>query len=129
MYRYSEELQPLLQAARDHGRITFQQVDAYLPSEGGDPEMVEDLILAMEDLGCDVIEDNSSLPSEDIIAIPVSMVEPESMSSSRDPIRISLSQMGHIPLLSREREIYLAKQIELTRKWFRRRMLESDFAL
>jgi len=27
-----------------------------------------------------------------------------------------LSQMGNIPLLSREREIFLAKQIELTRK-------------
>ena len=40
-----------------------------------------------------------------------------------------LSQMGNIPLLSREREIFLAKQIELTRKWFRRKAMESDFAL
>ena len=40
-----------------------------------------------------------------------------------------LSQMGNIPLLSREREIFLAKQIEITRKRFRRTVLESDFAL
>jgi len=129
MYRYSEELQPLLQSARDCRQITFQQVDDYLPDEGGEPAMVDDLILAMEDLGADVIEDNSSFPEDEVVAIPQSMIEPEPMSSSRDPIRMYLSQMGHIPLLSREREIYLAKQIELTRKWFRRRMLESDFAL
>ena len=40
-----------------------------------------------------------------------------------------LEAMGSIPLLSREREIFLAKQIELCRKRFRREMLESDFAL
>ena len=47
--------------------------------------------------------------------------------SSRDPIRMYLSQMGGIPLLAREREIFLAKQIEVTRKWFRRHAAESDF--
>ena len=40
-----------------------------------------------------------------------------------------LSQMGNIPLLSREDEIFLAKQIEITRKRFRRTMMESDFSL
>ena len=40
-----------------------------------------------------------------------------------------LSQMGNIPLLSRSREIFLAKQIEITRKRFRRTLLESDYAL
>jgi RNA polymerase primary sigma factor len=129
MYRYYEELKPLLEAARENGILNFQQVGNYLPDEGGDPAMVEDLILALEDHGFEVIEDNSAFPSEEIVAIPQTMVEPEPLSSSRDPIRMYLSQMGHIPLLSREREIYLAKQIEISRKWFRRRMLESDFAV
>jgi RNA polymerase primary sigma factor len=43
-----------------------------------------------------------------------------------DPVRMYLTQMGTIPLLTREEEIRLAKKIETTRMIFRRRCLESD---
>ena len=44
-----------------------------------------------------------------------------------DPVRMYLSQMGSIPLLTRPEEIRLAKKIETTRMIFRRRCLESDY--
>ena len=46
-----------------------------------------------------------------------------------DPVRMYLTQMGEIPLLTREQEINLAKKIEITRKRFRRKVLECHFAL
>jgi len=129
MHRFNPGLAALLDAARIKGYATFQQVDDYLPDEGGDPEMVPELIAALEDANLDVVDEPSLEEQQRLEAPPESMIEPETASSSRDPIRMYLSQMGHIPLLTREKEIFLAKQIELVRKWFRRKMMESDFAL
>jgi len=46
-----------------------------------------------------------------------------------DPVRMYLSQMGNIPLLTREEEVRLAKKVETTRMIFRRRCLESDYVV
>ena len=50
-------------------------------------------------------------------------------SWSDDPVRMYLTQMGEIPLLSRQQEIALAKQIEFTRRKFRRKVLECDYVM
>ena len=44
-----------------------------------------------------------------------------------DPIRMYLTQMGQIPLLTRNSEISLARKIELARMAFRRKMLQCDY--
>ena len=46
-----------------------------------------------------------------------------------DPVRMYLTQMGEIPLLTRAQEIFLAKKIELTRMAFRKMVLESDYCI
>ena len=42
----------------------------------------------------------------------------EGESWSDDPVRMYLTQMGEIPLLTRQEEISLAKKIEITRAAF-----------
>ncbi|MFT5322691.1 MAG: RNA polymerase primary sigma factor [Planctomycetaceae bacterium] len=143
MFRFDETLTSMLEVAKSAGYMTYQQVDEYLPDEGGNPRMVDDLILQFDAMGID-LQNDPDAPDED--EIPESEVEakkeaeavnsvlkpligPETTLSSRDPIRMYLSQMGNIPLLTRAREIFLAKTIEITRKRFRRTTMESDFAL
>ena len=46
-----------------------------------------------------------------------------------DPVRMYLTQMGEISLLTREEEIRLAKKIETTRFIFRRKILENDYCV
>ncbi len=55
------------------------------------------------------------------------LVANDAESWSDDPVRMYLTQMGEIPLLTRQQEISLAKQIEVTRRKFRRKLLECDY--
>src|SRR5258708_5830045 len=61
--------------------------------------------------------------------LDLSFMEEEDTRRIDDPVRMYLTQMGEIPLLKREEEIALAKKIEVTRKRFRRKVLECDGAL
>jgi RNA polymerase primary sigma factor len=63
--------------------------------------------------------------SEDLLAV----AEEEGESWSDDPVRMYLTQMGEIPLLTRQEEISLAKRIEITRARFRRCLLECDYVI
>ncbi len=46
-----------------------------------------------------------------------------------DPVRMYLTQMGEIPLLTRDQEIFLAKTIEITRKRFRKKCMGSGLCM
>ncbi|WP_442483966.1 sigma-70 family RNA polymerase sigma factor [Aeoliella sp. SH292] len=50
-------------------------------------------------------------------------------SWSDDPVRMYLTQMGEIPLLTRKEEISLARRIEHTRAQFRRKLLACDYVI
>ena len=133
-------MKAIIEKARERGFVTVQQAHEWLPDEGGDPAMVDNLIKALDEEGLDFIEDpdiplepepvEEEVRQEQAEKAARALLGPETSAlSSRDPIRMYLSQMGNIPLLSRDREIFLAKQIEITRKRMRRHVIESDFAL
>jgi RNA polymerase primary sigma factor len=140
VYRLDLGLKAIIEAGKKRGFVTVQQAHAWLPDEGGDPIMVDNLIMALDEFGLSFIEDPDISLEPEPVGEEVKLAQAEkaarallgpetSALSSRDPIRMYLSQMGNIPLLTRDREIFLAKQIEITRKRMRRQMLESDFAL
>ncbi len=141
--RFSESIQPLMDAATKEGRLSYQSMDDFLPDEGGDPTLIDQIVLALDELKIDMFDDPAArevAPAAKVAPVEKSeeelgddvaraLIGPETPVSSRDPIRMYLSQMGNIPLLTRADEIFLAKQIEVTRKRFRRTAVESDFAL
>ncbi len=73
------------------------------------------------------VSESSTKPDED--AEEAVSKEAENESWSDDPVRMYLTQMGEIPLLTRQEEISLAKRIETTRACFRTTLLECDYVI
>ena len=76
--------------------------------------------------------EGAAAEDEDGEEIDLNLEEELAEASSKridDPVRMYLTQMGEIPLLTREQEIALAKKIEITRKIFRSKVLESDYCI
>lgn len=152
------ELRALVALGRSQGFLTYDQVSAYLPDEASTAEKLDELLVALERFGVEIIDSEDeratlsqqvpqansiqarmqqaglklvtdSTASEPMTSKELTLTPSEKSRATSDPVRVYLSQMSEIPLLTREQEIALAKKIEITRRKFRRAVLGNDFAL
>ncbi len=150
MEKMDEGLKTLLDLGKRRGFLTFDQVNDLLPDEASSPEKIQAVLETIDEMGIELVNEeeaesrllaNGDLDDDSDDLIDEAEDEdddsgeltPEDLDEiSRridDPVRMYLTQMGEIPLLTRDQEIELAKRIEITRKKFRRRVLECDYAL
>jgi len=136
-----EGLKALLESGKEKGYLTYSQVNDYLPDDAVNPEKLDQLLLVLEEHGIELIDETeaeereagpvaTAAAEEEVRAeLDLALIEEDDTRRIDDPVRMYLTQMGEIPLLTRCEEIALAKKIEITRKRFRRELLESDFIL
>ena len=131
-----KELNLLIKKGKAQGYLTYDEVTSYLPDEVVGAEKLDGLIAAVESSGielCDTAPFTKGEPSTDVkqdeaetaLSAPIGKVP----RPSDDPIRMYLSQMAVIPLLTRDEEISLAKRIEIARKRYRRSVMTCNYAL
>ena len=141
MQHIDSDLQELIAKATSHGYLTYDQVNKYLPDEAVSPEKLDKLLVALDELGIELLDEaprdsmGDLLPHPELTAGQAADQQERSLTAeelpklSDDPLRMYLAQMAQIDLLSREQEIALAKKIEITRKRFRRSLLACEFAM
>ena len=143
MDHFDKDLQDLIATGKSQGYLTYDEVNRYLPDEGINPEKLDNLLMALEEKGIELVDQPpAKIVDDEFLNGPTAeelqqVVEEDPLPLSAadlpkltdDPIRMYLSQMAQVPLLSRDEEVALAKKIEITRKRFRRSVLTCDFAM
>jgi RNA polymerase primary sigma factor len=132
-------IQSLLKKVRGRKTISYSELNDLLPEEVVSGQEIDQVLSRLATEGIE-LEDNDveEFAADDEAAEEDEEEEEEEetptqsetdVSDIHDPVRMYLSEMGSIPLLSREEEVTLAKQIELSCKRFRKRTLESPLAI
>ena len=117
----------LIAKGKERGYITFDELNAVLPSEQNSSEQIEDVMAMLSEMGIQVVESEEQEDGE--VAAKPEKAEDEEESEEKasgnvdetnlgrtdDPVRMYLREMGSVELLSREGEIAIAKRIEAGR--------------
>ncbi len=144
--KLDDTIKLLIEEGRPKGFLTYADMNRLLEDQFLPPDRMDQVFMALEDSGIDVIDEGDepeALDSGDDgdgeapTKTRSRVQEPADLPIARpvvaekidDPVRMYLTQMGEIPLLTRDQEIYLAKTIEITRKRFRKKVMGSGLAM
>ena len=116
----------LIARGKERGYITFDELNAVLPSEQNSSEQIEDVMANLNEMGIQVVENEETEDGETAAPKPAEKAEEveeeqtgnideETAGRTDDPVRMYLREMGSVELLSREGEIAIAKRIEAGR--------------
>jgi RNA polymerase primary sigma factor len=124
----------LLKVAKARGYVTYDELNAVLPSEEVSSEQIEDTMAMLSDMGINVIDQDDADEAQDATtddgaddesdraltagstALVKTEMRTEPSERTDDPVRMYLREMGSVELLSREGEIAIAKRIEAGRE-------------
>ncbi len=126
----------MIKQAKKRGYVTYEQLNAVMPSEEVTSEKIEDVLAMMSEMGINVVEteeadaedeeeareeaeEEESEGGELVEATPKTPAKSEAREPAErtdDPVRMYLREMGSVELLSREGEIAIAKRIEAGRE-------------
>ena len=122
--RSDPKLKKLIDLGKERGYLTANEINETLPKQLASPEEIDGVMSMLGEMDIEVVEhpegeaDFTAEPDKDEttewVAEEAEVPEPEPAAGSdtSDPVRMYLQEMGGVPLLSREEEVTIAKQIE-----------------
>ncbi|MCK5534437.1 sigma-70 family RNA polymerase sigma factor [bacterium] len=130
----SKEMKKLIEQGKGTGYLTYAQINEKLPESVVSPEEIDEFLDEIFDLGIEVLEKNAPLPerpygeSAPEVSVGENFPEIEQLKTG-DSVRMYLSEMGRVSLLTREEEINLARSIKENEQQLQTLILESPITL
>lgn len=132
-----EAVRKMIKRGKDRGYVTIDEINAALPQDKINSDMIEDTMAMLSELGINVVEsedeegaDKAASPSgEEGEESTKTSVEESEVGRTDDPVRLYLREMGTVELLSREGEIAIAKRIEAGREMMIGGICESPLTI
>jgi RNA polymerase primary sigma factor len=113
-----DDIKKLIDAGKEKGYLTYDQVNDLIPGDVHSPDDLDDLLTTIGTQGIDVLDAGKGLPSEQKFEdieegedVELDLT-PGALEKTNDPVRMYLREMGTVPLLTREGEVEIAKRIE-----------------
>lgn len=128
--RKASPLEILLKEGRKQGYLTEDFLNEVLPEEYNNAERIEEILAILERAGIKVRKDKNGELKQKLSSTEINVVGVDVEDfRSEDPIKQYLKTIAKHPLLSKEEEAVLAKNIDEARKKFRRKLFEIPYSL
>jgi len=126
-----EELREIVAFARSKGYVNYDEINDLLPPEFTSTEDMDFLFQLLDDQGIDITERKP--PEEIPFLTPKGVPEgaldfDPDLERTNDPVKMYLREMGQTPLLNREGEVRIAKNIERGKKVMIKALSRSRYA-
>lgn len=127
MAQDNKAFKELVEIGKEHGYLTLDEINKSLTSAASNSEDIDGLMGTLEDLGIKVVDKKYKA-----VAMSEKEAYTEEWTANMDisnSIRMYLSEMGKVPLLSRDEEVTLARNIREREKELRKLVLESPITM
>lgn len=127
MAQDNKAFKELVEIGKEHGYLTLDEINKSLTSAASNSEDIDGLMGTLEDLGIKVVDKKYKA-----VAMSEKEAYTEEWTANMDisnSIRMYLSEMGKVPLLSRDEEVTLARNIRERERELRKLVLESPITM
>jgi len=128
----SKFVQALIDKGKKQGQLTYDEVNSMLPEDVVSSGEIDEILITLGEHDIDIVESLKTTKTGGGLAEgdgEGKEFAPSRVERADDPVRMYLREMGRVPLLTKDEEVKIAKNIERAENILRETIIRTPFAL